>query len=55
MKITPFWKLQTKHQIGLGVGFTITKFDYQASRSFYELQLDLLFIRVCIEIGKKIK
>jgi len=53
MKITPFWKLQTNKQIGLNVGFTLTKFDYLASGSFYELEIDLLFVRLNLTNKKK--
>ena len=48
MKITPFWKLQTTKQIGLYLGFTLTRFDYLASGSFWQLQLDLIFCRIYI-------
>ena len=46
MKIIPFWKLQTKKQFGLSIGFICTRFDYLASGSFWSIQLDLLVIRI---------
>ena len=46
MKIIPFWKLQTNKQWGLDLGFTFTKFDYLVSGSFWQLQLDLILIRI---------
>ena len=50
MKIIPFWKLQTKNQVGLDIGFTLTKFDYMAGRDIYELQIDLLLFRIIITL-----
>ena len=48
IKIIPVWKLQTREQVGLDFGFTLTKFDYLASGSFWQLQLDLIFVRILI-------
>ncbi len=48
IRIEPFYKLQTKKQIGLDLGFTFTRFDYLASGSFWQLQLDLIILRVFV-------
>lgn len=50
MKVIPFWKLQTKKQFGLSLGFLLTQFDYLISGSFWELQLDLIFVRILVKL-----
>jgi hypothetical protein len=55
MKIVPFWKLQTRSQVGLDVGFTLTKFDYMRDYDFWQLQLDLVVIRITADIWFKNK
>ena len=55
MKIIPFWRLQTNKQIGIYIGFTVTRFDYldfEETKPFYQLQLDLLFVRILIDNNK---
>ena len=50
MKIIPFWKLQTRSQIGLSLGFTLTKFTYLANGSFWQIQLDLIIVRITLNL-----
>ena len=54
MKIIPFWILQTKQQFGLDLGVTFTKFDYLAYGSFWQLQLDLIIVRILINFLHKV-
>jgi len=52
--IKPFWKLQTNKQIGLDLGITLTKFEHMRDFNIYQLQIDLIFIRILININKRI-
>mgnify|MGYP006921338691 CR=1 FL=1 len=50
MKIIPFWKLQTNKQIGLNLGFTLTRFDYLIERKIWQVEIDLIIIRIRFRI-----